>query len=113
MHLLNDPSIRKQLAPSGWRVATWADVENLGSYLNPNDTPIITPNPQTPNKNIAKSMAYTQFFTMYTIRHPIMRLVKFFANGYRVNSGGANSTNGNEQGFYGNGSHAAYWWTMT
>jgi hypothetical protein len=32
----SDPSLRKQFAPSGWRVATWADVQNLGSYLNPN-----------------------------------------------------------------------------
>ena len=31
---LNDPSLRKEFAPTGWRVATKADWENLPTYPN-------------------------------------------------------------------------------
>ena len=54
----NDPSLRKQFAPAGWRVATKADWENLFSFLNANGyTYNNNPTPSTPYQNIAQSMA--------------------------------------------------------
>ena len=54
---LNDPSLRKQFAPSGWRVATWADVQNLGSHLNPNYQQNYPNSDNLISEDIAKSMA--------------------------------------------------------
>ena len=105
-----DVSLRKQLAPSGWRVATKSDWENLASYLNANGyTHNNNPTPSDPKQNIAKSMAYTQN-SMYN-----------WTNSPIVGSPGNNVNTNNSSGFgakpvgyrandsFGYGSTAAYW----
>ena len=52
---LNDPSLRKEFAPTGWRVATWADWENLTTFLN--DNGYATSSTTTQTYHIGQSMA--------------------------------------------------------
>ena len=52
---LNDPSLRKEFAPTGWRVATKADWENLTTFLN--DNGYATSSTTTQNYHIGQSMA--------------------------------------------------------
>ena len=76
---LNDPSLRKQFAPPGWRVATLADVQNLGSYLNPNSQYNYPNYGYIISEDVAKSMASVNGWVaihiptlLETIPHPIM-----------------------------------------
>ena len=113
---LNDPSLRKQFAPSGWRVATWADIQNLGSYLSPNQTnSLMYP---TLTEDIAKAMSSVNgWASSVTIdtpgNDPASNNESGFnaiANGYRVDVGNTGNENaGNLQGFYGQGYYAVFW----
>ena len=105
-----DVSLRKQLAPSGWRVATKSDWENLASYLNANGyTHNNNPSPSNPQYNIAKSMAYTND-SMYNWTYSgIVGSPGNNANTNNSSGFGAKPVGYRAENYLGNGLTAAYW----